>query len=57
MKRVLFLFNSVWILGAMLLLAFLCIKHGSSYAFALGLLMSVASYYFTVIRWRRFREM
>lgn len=57
MKRVLFIFNTVWILAAMLLLAVLCIKHGSSYAFALGLLMSVASYYFAVIRWSRFREM
>lgn len=57
MKRVLFIFNTVWILTAMLFLAFLCIKHGSSYAFALGLLMSLASYFFTRARWSTFREM
>ena len=57
MKRVLFIFNTVWILAAMLFLAFLCIKHGSSYAFALGLIMSISAYFFGRVRWSTFREM
>ena len=57
MKRVLFIFNTVWILAAMLLLAVLCIKHGSSYAFALGLIMSISAYFFGRVRWSTFREM
>lgn len=57
MKRVLFIFNTVWILVAMLLLAVLCIKHGSSYAFALGLIMSISAYFFGRVRWSTFREM
>lgn len=57
MKRALFIFNTVWILVAMLLLAVLCIKHGSSYAFALGLIMSISAYFFGRVRWSTFREM